>query len=178
MGPGQALDLGCGAGRNAVWLAERSWNVTAVDFSQAGLAKARRLAESRGVRVEWLLADLLDYRPPADAFDLVLVLYVHLPGEERRLVLGRAAAALAPGGTLLVVGHDLSNLSEGYGGPRNPEVLFTPEDLAPELPGLVIERAERVRRPIPADGGEVEAIDALVRATRPARLRSAPRQRQ
>ena len=79
-------------------------------------------------------------------------------------MLSRAAAALAPGGTVLVVAHDLINLGEGVGGPQEPEVLYTPEDVVADLAGLVIERAERVRRPV----GESEAIDALVRATKPA----------
>ena len=168
MTPGRALDLACGEGRNAVWLAERGWRVTAVDFSDVGLAKAERLAASRGVEVEWILADVLDYRPPAGAFDLVAVLYLQLAAAERRLAHARAAEALAPGGTIFVVGHDLLNLTEGYGGPSEPAVLYTPEDVAGDLSGLLVERAERVRRPVPVDGGEAVAIDALVRAVKPA----------
>jgi SAM-dependent methyltransferase len=158
--PGRALDLACGEGRNAVWLAGRGWRVTAVDFSAAGLAKAERLASSRQLGVDWVLADLLEYEPGAGGFDLVVALYLQLPADERRLVLGRAAAAVAPGGTLLVLGHDLLNLTEGHGGPTNPEVLFTPDDVVADVAGLTVERAERVDR----DG----AIDALVRAVRPA----------
>ena len=84
-------------------------------------------------------------------FELVLVLYLQLPAEERRVALARAAAAVAPGGTLLVVGHDLQNLIGGWGGPKDPRVLFTPEDVARELPGLEIEKAERVLRPVEAE---------------------------
>ncbi len=160
--PGRALDLACGEGRNAVWLAERGWEVTGVDFSEVGLAKAAELARRRGVEVEWIAADLLDYEPPA-ALDLVLVFYFQVPEAERRPVLERAAAALAPGATILVVAHDLLNLTEGDGGPQEPEVLCTPDDVAADLRGLAIERAERVRRP----RGEAEAIDLLVRATAP-----------
>jgi SAM-dependent methyltransferase len=160
--PGRALDLACGEGRNAVWLAQQGWRVTGVDFSGVALAKAAALAESCGVEVEWVAADLLDYRPPAE-FDLVIVFYLQVPADERSLMLGRAAEALAPGGTLLVVGHDLLNLTEGHGGPQVPEVLYTPDDVVGDVPGLVVERAERVRRPV----GEAEAIDVLVRATRP-----------
>ena len=82
-------------------------------------------------------------------------------------MLRRAAAAVAPAGTLLVVGHDLLNLTEGYGGPRHAEVLFTPADVVAALNGLQVERAERVRGPVLVDGDRVEAIDALVRARRP-----------
>jgi len=161
--PGRALDLACGEGRNAVWLAQQGWSVTGVDFSEVGLAKAAQLAESRGVEVEWVAADLLDYYPPA-GLDLVIAFYLQVPDDERRLVLSRAAEALTPGGTMLVVAHDLLNLGEGIGGPSDPEVLYTPEDVVADLSGLVIERAERVTRPV----GEAAAIDALVRASKPA----------
>ncbi|HVC75384.1 MAG TPA: class I SAM-dependent methyltransferase [Candidatus Micrarchaeaceae archaeon] len=165
--PGRALDLGCGEGRNAIWLAERGWRVSGVDFSQAGLDKARRLAVDRGVEVTWVRADLLDYEPDHGAFDLVILMYIHLPAAQLADVMKTASAALAPGGTLLVVGHDLLNLSQGHGGPQDPELLFTPADIERVLPGLGIERAESVLRPLTVDGREVSAIDALVRAKRP-----------
>jgi SAM-dependent methyltransferase len=165
--PGRALDLGCGEGRNAIWLAEHGWQVTGVDFSEIGLDKARRLAADRGVEAAWVRADLLDYQPERGAFDLAIVMYIQLPAAQLADVMKRASAALAPGGTLLVVGHDLLNLSQGHGGPQNPEVLFTPTDIERDLPGLSIERAERVLRPVTVDGREVAAIDALVRAKKP-----------
>jgi SAM-dependent methyltransferase len=164
--PGRALELACGAGRNAVWLAERGWMVTGVDFSDVALANARGLAAERGVEVEWVQADLRDWEAPARQFDLVAVLYLQVPAEERALVLARAAEAVAPGGTLLVVGHDLQNLNGGHGGPKDPRVLFTPEDVSSELPGLEVEKAERVLRPVETEDGEAQAIDALVRARR------------
>src|SRR5262245_5324790 len=162
--PGRALDLACGAGRNAVWLAERGWTVTAVDFSDVAIATARLLAAERGVEIEWLVADLGEWQPPARAFDLVVVLYLHLPGEERGQIMRSAAGAVASGGTLLVVGHHSANIAEGTGGPRDPRVLFTPEDVAAELDGLELEKAERVLRSVE---GERDAVDALVRARRP-----------
>jgi SAM-dependent methyltransferase len=165
--PGRALDLACGAGRNAVWLAEQGWAVTGADFSEVALANARRLAADRGVEVEWVEADLREWEPARQAFDLVAVLYLQLPAEERQSVLARAAEAVAPGGTLLVVGHDLQNLNGGHGGPQDPRVLFTPDEIAAELPGLEVEKAERVLRPVDTEEGEVQAIDALVRARRP-----------
>ena len=164
--PGRALDLACGAGRNAVWLAERGWHVTAVDFSDVGLSIARELASARGTTVDWIEADVLTWTPTANAHDLVCVLYLQLPAEERRAVLRRAADAVRPGGTLLVIGHDLLNLTEGSGGPTQPDVLFTPDDIVREIGGLLIEKAERVRRPADEDGTTRDAIDALVRARR------------
>jgi SAM-dependent methyltransferase len=167
MAPGRALDLACGAGRNAVWLAEQGWRVTAVDFSNVGLTRARELARARRVEINWIEADVVVWTPAARAWDLVCVLYLQLPAPERRSVLRRAVDAVAPGGTLLVVGHDLQNLTEGWGGPPQAEVLFTPDDIVAEMDGLPVEKAERVRRPV-EDGGVVhEAIDALVRARRP-----------
>ena len=109
------------------------------------------------------------WTPPARAFDLVCVLYLQLPAPERRAVLRRAVAALRPGGTLLMVGHDLLNMTEGWGGPTQPEVLFTPADIAAEVGDLQIEKAERVRRPVEDGGVRREAIDALVRARCPDR---------
>jgi SAM-dependent methyltransferase len=164
--PGRALDLACGSGRNAVWLAARGWTVTGVDFSGVALAQARALAAERGVEVEWVEGDLLEWRPADGAFDLVVVLYLQVPADERRGILARAAAAVAPGGTLLVVGHDLENLNGGHGGPKDPRVLFTPAQVAAELPGLEIEKAERVLRPVETQDGEAQAIDALIRARR------------
>jgi SAM-dependent methyltransferase len=164
--PGAALDLACGAGRNAVWLAEQGWRVTAVDFSGVALRMARALAEERRTEVDWIEADLLAWTPPAPAFDLVCVLYLQLPAPERRTVLGRAADAVRDGGTLLVVGHDLLNLTEGWGGPTQPDVLFTPDDVVAEIGDLRVEAARRVRRGGEGAAGGHEAIDALVRARR------------
>lgn len=141
--PGRALDLACGEGRNAIWLASRGWEVTGVDF---------------------VCADLLEYEPAPEAFGLVLLLYFHLPSGERRRVLDTAAGALSPGGTFLLIGHDLTNLTDGTGGPTDPAILVTPDQIVSELPGLEIEKAERVLRDV-ADADR-PAIDALVRARR------------
>ena len=167
LAPGRALDVACGEGRNAVWLASKGWRVTGADFSRAGLAKAQRLATDRGVEVTWVEADVVEWRPPTASFDLVVVMYLHLPAGQRRQALAHATAALAPGGVLLVVGHDTSNLLKGTGGPQDPAVLFTPEEIVEDLSGLQIERAEQVERTVVTDAGEATAIDALVRAVRP-----------
>jgi SAM-dependent methyltransferase len=167
--PGRALDLAAGEGRNTVWLAERGWQVTAVDFSRVGLEKGRKLSAARGVdeaRVDWIVADLRDFEPDRDFYDLVLIAYLQVSPELRATVMARAAAALAPGGTAFVVGHDLTNLTEGTGGPQDPDVLYTPEAVRAELPGLGVVRAERVHRTVERDGGPATAIDTLVRAVR------------
>ena len=171
MAPGRALDLACGEGRNAVWLAARGWQVTGVDFSAVGLEKARALAQARGVQAEWIVADLLEYRPEPEAFELVIVFYLQLPAVQRTPILRRAAGAVAPGGTLVLVAHDRANLEHGHGGPLDAAVLYTAEDVTRDLEGsgLRIERAERVERPVDTPDGPRTALDALVRASRPGR---------
>jgi SAM-dependent methyltransferase len=168
LAPGRALDVACGEGRNAVWLAEQGWRVTAVDFSDVALAKAAELATARGVEVDWVLADVLDREPGQRAFDLVAVLYLHLPRPELGHAIRSSAAAVAAGGTLLVLGHDTTNVTDGHGGPKDASVLFTPEDVVAELGDLEVERAEKVRRTVALEEGEAIAIDAFVRARRSA----------
>lgn len=164
--PSRALDLACGEGRNALWLAEQGWRVTAVDFSKVAVDRGRSLATEWDLDVEWVEGDVTEWDPPAEDFDLVIVFYLHLPADQRHRVMDRARRALAPGGTILVVGHDSTNLTAGYGGPQDPALLYEPDDLVADLDGLTIERAERVTRRVATDHGERTAIDALVRARR------------
>ncbi len=164
--PGTALDVACGEGRNAIWLAHQGWRVVGVDFSSVGLDKARGLAAETGVTAEWVQGDLTTWEPPK-SYDLVVVMYLHLPGAVRHSVFARMAKSVAPGGTMLVVGHDMLNLTEGTGGPQNAAVLYGPEDVVGDIGSvLAIERAERVHRPVSGSEGEAMAIDVLVRAHR------------
>ena len=164
--PGRALDLACGEGRNAIWLAALGWRVTAIDFSPVAVDKARSAAQRAGVAVDWLVRDVLGYAPPPDGFDAVIVTYLHIPPAEATQVWATAARAVGPGGTLLIIGHDRTNLTEGVGGPQDPDLLYEPDTIAAALPGLRVRRAERVRRPVPLPGGDRDAIDTLVRADR------------
>jgi SAM-dependent methyltransferase len=163
--PGRALDLGCGEGRNAIWLATGGWSVTAVDFSLVAVERGRRVAGDRGLPVEFVLADVTEWAPPVGSFDLVVVLYLHLP--DMAPVIGRAAEAVAAGGTLLAVGHHLDNLEHGHGGPRSPEVLYTEHDLARWAAGLETVEERTAVRTVDTPDGPREALDALVRAVRP-----------
>jgi SAM-dependent methyltransferase len=172
LAPGRVLDLAGGEGRNALWLAERGWRATVVDFSQVGLDRARALATQRfgadDERLVTMRADLLSYRPERGSYDLVLVVYLQLVAPARRTVLRMAAAAVAPGGRLLVVAHDSTNLTDGVGGPQDPRVLYTCEDIQTDLAGtgLLIERGEAVLRTVETETGPRDAVDALLLAVR------------
>jgi len=167
--PGTVLDLACGEGRNAIWLAQHGWDATGVDFSPVALSKAARFAAERGVEVEWIEADVRTWRPGA-AFDLVIVFYLQLPEAERSVVFRAAADAVGqdPGSTLLVVGHDLENLTAGTGGPQDPSVLYTVDDVVSDIggSGLEVERARQAHRPVTTELGAVDALDVVVRARR------------
>lgn len=133
--PGLALDAGCGHGADAVWLAARGWRVTAADFATAALDRARRHAATLGAevadRIDWVTADLSTWAPADDRFDLVTSHYVH-GVEPRDALFRRLAASVAPGGTLLIVGHDPACPSaRSHGGA--PELSFTADEVAAAL---------------------------------------------
>ena len=166
MAPGRALDVACGEGRNALWLASLGWRATAVDFSAVAVDKGRALAAERDLDVAWVVADVTTWTPDPAGFDLVLVCYLQLPAEARAAAYRRAAAAVGPGGTLLVVAHDVDNVDHGHGGPQDPAVCTTPEGVVAVIGDLTVVEAGRVHRTVTTDAGPVEAIDTLVRATR------------
>jgi SAM-dependent methyltransferase len=165
MAEGRAVDVACGEGRNAIWLAEQGWEVTGVDFSTVAIEKASHLATARGVLGTWLVLDVVREPIGVEEFDLALLFYLQLSAGERRRAIRNALAALHSGGTILVVGHDSTNIDHGWGGPQDPSVLYTPEDLTGDMAGAVeIERAEKVERPVQTEEGTKVAIDTLVRA--------------
>ena len=164
--PGRALDLACGEGQNAIWLATLGWDVVGVDYSEIAVSKARERATQEGAEVDFVCADLVEYEPAREAFDLVVILYLHIPSTQRASVHAKASAALAAGGTFLLLGHDLANLTDGVGGPSDPDILYAADEIAAELPGLEIEKATTVLRDVA--GEERDAIDTIVRARRPA----------
>ena len=162
---GRALDLGAGEGRHAVWLASLGWQVTAVDFSPVGIERGRRGAQELGVEVDWVVADVRTWEPPAGVtFDLVLLAYLHLEGD----VLARARGWLAPGGALVVIGHALRNLTEGVGGPSDARLLHTEAEYRAASEGLLVEHLGEVVRHLP----EGDAIDLALVARRPLSERS------
>lgn len=157
---GRALDLGAGEGRHSVWLGALGWQVTAVDFSATGIERGRAGAEEVGIEVDWVVADVRTWGPPAGVtFDLILMAYLHLSDD----VAARARHWLAPGGTLVVIGHALRNLTDGVGGPQDPQVLSTEAGFRAASEGLVVEQLGEVVRRLP----EGDAIDLVMVARRP-----------
>ena len=143
---GTALDLGCGQGRNALWLAERGFVVTGLDLSPVAIDQARARASELGLDATFESVDLLSWEPDGQEWDLVVLAYIHLPEQMRRAVHAAAQRAVAPGGRIVVVAHHLDNLGGGTGGPQRPDWLFTEEQLADDFSGLDIVRNERVVR--------------------------------
>lgn len=159
---GAALDLACGEGRNTIWLAGGGWAATGVDFSSVGIEKAKKIAGD--TVVDWVVADVTTFVPHRK-FDLVLIVYVHLDANAMENLFARAVEALAPGGTLIGLGHALRNLADGVGGPPYPDILWTEARIAPLVESLDIVDLKEVLRPV--DGSDVNAIDILLQATNP-----------
>jgi len=169
--PGTALDVACGEGRNAIWLAEQGWTVTGIDFSDTGIDKARRIAQARGVTVNWQVGDVAAETLAVGAYDLVAVLYLHTDPAERARWLPNAVNAVRRGGTFIYIGHDPSNIEHGIGGPQRLELLPDIDEIRTALSGFRIECAQVVKRTVSSDpghGGSAadEALDAYVRAVK------------
>lgn len=160
--PGRALDAGCGEGADAIWLAGRGWRVTAVDFSRTALARARAQRDD----VDWTQADLTVWAPEQGAYDLVTAQFVHLPGLLE--LYARLATGVAPGGSLLIVGHDPTDES-GPHRPQIPGMFFTADEVAGSLDprGWEVLVAEARSRPgLSHEGTELTVRDIVVHARR------------
>ena len=171
--PGRALDVGCGEGADAIWLAERGWQVTAVDISTTALERDAAHAAAAGpqivARIDWIHADLRLQPPAEGAYDLVSSQFMHLPGEARRTLFARLAAAVAPGGTLLIVGHHPSDLQTTAHRMHFPDMMFTGEQVAAALdPGAweVVAAEARPRAAVDPDGRDITVHDAVLVARR------------
>ena len=159
--PGTAVDLAAGGGRRALWLASLGWSVTAVDFSAVGIDRGR--SRPGADAVTWVTADVLTWSAPPSSLDLVLVAYLHLPTDDVLGLLDRAVDWLRPGGRLLLLGHDVDNLTRGVGGPQDPGILHSAERLAPVAARLDVDRLGQVPRETP----EGTAVDTLLWGRRP-----------
>jgi hemoglobin len=172
LAPGRALDVGCGEGADAVWLARRGWEVVAVDISGVAIERAEQHArdvdlEAHG-RIEWRRADLLTNPPEPDSFDLVTSQFMQLPPEPRTSLFKALIDAVRPGGTLLIVGHHPSDLGTGVRRPPMPELFYSADDLTPLLDGAWFVDVNEARPRIASSTDDVEVTihDAVLRATR------------
>jgi 2-polyprenyl-3-methyl-5-hydroxy-6-metoxy-1,4-benzoquinol methylase len=154
--PRTALDVGCGEGGDALWLAGRGWQVTALDFATTALDRGRERAADLGVadRVTWTHADLTRWAPGEERFDLVTAMFVHLPGESMTSLVPRLAEAVAPGGTLIVAGHDPADEHLAAHRPDIPGMFFTAAELAALLDAEAWDVLAAESRPRPPGGHE------------------------
>jgi SAM-dependent methyltransferase len=144
--PGPVLEVGCGEGRNAVFLAGRGYDVTAVDQSAAGLRKAERLAAERGVQLTTVQADLGAFAIEPGHWAGVVSIFCHLPRAVRLPLYAGVVRGLRPGGVLLLEAYTPAQIGRGTGGPSDPEMMMSLDRLKEELPGLewvVAEEKER-----------------------------------
>lgn len=172
--PGSALELGCGEGADALWLAGHGWTVTAVDLSAAALEVAALHATREGLadRVTWQQADLTTWHP-TQQYDLVTSAFLHSPFEfPREAILRRAASAVAPGGRLLVVGHAASPPGSGHDHDQDAPPLPSPAEVLASLDldaDWAVESNTTVQRAVTWRGHDVTLLDAVVRVRRPMR---------
>lgn len=170
--PGRALDVGCGEGGDALWLAEQGWQVLGVDVSSVAIERAVARAAEVGLdgRTTWEVRDLMEWAPPVRSFDLVAAAFIHLPTDDRRTAYAALAGAVAPGGTLLVVAHHPNDIGV-VPRPPYPDLFFTEADLVADLASWdgewdVVTAEARPRPGHHPEGHEVTLHDTVLRAVR------------
>lgn len=174
LAPGRALDVGSGEGADAIWLARRGWQVTGIDVSTVALERAATVAAGAGAgiaeRISWQQADVLTWGPAPETFDLVSAQFMHLPPEALAALHTRLAAAVRPGGTLLIVGHHPLDHETGVRPTGSAELLFTAEAIAarldPELWEIAVAEAQSRQGKHPESGEPVTWHDAVLAARR------------
>lgn len=166
---GEVLCLADGEGRNGVYLAGLGHRVTSVDLTQAGIAKAQRLATERGVELTTVVADLADYDLGEDRWDIVVSIFAHTAPDIRARIHGALASALRPGGRLILEAYTPDQIGRGTGGPRSPEFTMTLAGLRNELAGLTIDHGVETLRSVIEGGGHTgEGAVVQVVAGKPA----------
>ena len=165
--PGHALDVGCGEGGDALWLARRGWRVTAVDVSRTALRRGAAAGADVAGRVTWTHADLTGTPPPPGAYDLVSAQYLPLRKQADHAAPRGLLAAVAPGGTLLVASHDLADLPPDHGHGFDPGAYYQPGDIARLLDDRWAVLVDETRpRTAPAPPGTGHTHDVVLRARR------------
>ncbi len=145
---GPVLSLAEGEGRNAVFLASLGLDVLGVDVSEVGLAKAHKLAESKGVSIRTEVADLATYAPPANTYGSVVSISAHLPSEVRRRLYPLVEQSLNPGGIIVFEAYSKSQLSRNTGGPKDPDMLMTTVDIQKEFPNCEVLLCHEIEREV------------------------------
>ena len=145
---GPVLSLAEGEGRNAVFLASLGLDVLGVDGSEVGLAKAQKLAHSKGVAIRTLVADLATYEPPANSYGSVVSISAHLPSDVRRRLYPLMEQSLKPGGIILLEAYSKSQLSRNTGGPKDPDMLMTAVDIQKQFPNCEVVLCQEVEREV------------------------------
>jgi SAM-dependent methyltransferase len=173
LAPGVALDVGSGEGADAIWLATKGWQVTAVDISAVALERAARHAAKAGdevaARITWERGDVLSWDPAPRRYNLVSAQFMQLPQPALTSLHRRLAAAVQPGGTLLIVGHDPSDLETSAHRPHRPDLMFTADQVAATLDPdewETISAATPERQILDPDGQQITIRDAVLRAVR------------
>jgi SAM-dependent methyltransferase len=173
LAPGLALDVGAGEGADALWLATKGWRVTAVDIStvalERGAAHGAATDEEVAGRISWRHHDLTSWAPPAGSFDLVSAQYMHLPLRPRQALVDRLANAVAPSGTLLLVGHHPSDRGTTVSRPQRADLFFTGDDIVASLDPHrweIVTNAAPERTATDPDGRAVTVHDTVLRAVR------------
>ena len=164
--PGRVLDAGCGHGSDTLWLAAEGWQVTALDFSAAALAHGRSMAEASGAkvaeRIDWIQSDLASWEVEPGHYDLVVCLYVHVHGSVQDMV-QRMAQGVAPGGTLVLVGHRPTDPCSGAPTAAASQVQVSVEAVVAALDSQQWELVVAEERPRAVAG---TGVDAVIRARR------------
>ena len=161
--PGSALELGCGEGADSIWLAKRNWEVTAVDFAPAAIENLTQAAQTQGVNVKGIVADVTTYQSDKK-YDLVFMCYIHLLRDKRHQMLNCATELLTPGGILVYIGIAQSSAADSD---IPAEFLATPGEIVAALSDLIIERADVSHRVIEMPGENFTADVITIRAKRP-----------
>ena len=169
--PGTAIEVAGGEGRNAVWLAEQGWTVEVIDFAPNALAKARRLAEERGVadRIITTEASALDFTAQLAPVDLAVVAYLHIYSHQFAQAMETTVAAVKPGGHVMGVWHALENLQHNSHGPQNPDSLPSVDSLSKLCAdlGLEVLTLENRDGKVRTDEGPKPSVTVVLLARKP-----------
>ena len=163
---GNALDIGAGEGRNALFLAKRGLDVLAVDQSEVGMQKARRLAQERGLKLRTLAVDLEQFNAKPDSFDMISSIFVHLPAALRAQVLRGVVTWLKPAGVFVLEAYAPDQISRDTGGPKDPLLLAPLHVILADLNGLEIEHQAALVRNVsegPFHSGDASVVQVLAR---------------